>query len=91
MTSHIGGSHKASLNFDEGIKTSAIHPLAGETDSEDTNGHKALYYDDGNDNSDNISSDLEHQLLNDKGSNEDVNMAQHITPADGSPKPENIT
>ena len=58
LTLHIGGSHKASLNFDEGIKTSGIHPLAGETDSEDTNGHEALYHDDGNDNSNNISSDL---------------------------------
>ena len=90
-TSHIGGSYKASLNFDEGIETSGIHPLTGETDSEDTNGHEALYHDNGNDNSDDISSDLEHQLLDDKGRDEDVNMALHITPADGSPKLENIT
>ena len=90
-TSHIGGSHKASLNFDEGIETSGIHPLTGETDSEDTNEQEALYHDDGNDNSNDISSDLEHQLLDNKGRDEDVNTALHITPTDGSPKPENIT
>ena len=90
-TSHIGGSHQASFNFDEGIETSGVHPLTGETDSEDTNGHDALYHDDGNDNTDEISSDLEHQLLDNKGKDEDVNMALHTTPMDGSPKLENIS
>ena len=90
-TLHIGGSHQASFNFDEGIETLGIHPLAGEMDSEDSNGHDALYHDDANDNNDNISSDLEHQLLNNKGRDEDVNSTLHTTPADGSPKLENIT
>ena len=60
-------------------------------DSEDSNGHDPLYHDDGNDNNEDISSDLEHELLDDKGKDEDVNTALHTTPTDGSPKPENIT
>ena len=88
-TLHIGGLHKASFNFDEGIETSGVHPLAGEMDSEGSNGHDACYYDDGNDNDD-ITSDLEHQLLDDKGKDEDVNTAQHTSPADDFSKLENI-